>query len=155
MQQQQSGDKILELESALRFTKEENADCKRQIQKGNERTDELRGEVISLENGLERANNEKEELSRVLQERNQSHMQKLEQLYQEQSAERADSENMKASLSHRLDDTEQTLNKTAKDKDMVLAEYSQLSESLKKKAASILEDSFAAHVRNLTLSFSK
>ena len=151
--EQENAGKVLELEKSMSDCKEEIAGLQREIGKFETQNDSLQTELGTTETTLKRVTADKEEVSRVLTEREQSHMKKLESLYQEQTIERQENENIKKQLMQKISSLESELAQAQKDKERAVKEYDNLGQTVQQRINACIEEIVGGHVRKLQSSF--
>ncbi|OMJ78376.1 hypothetical protein SteCoe_21806 [Stentor coeruleus] len=146
--EKKSSDQISSLESELISVNDEKNDINRQLQRALNTIENLRSELNSSRDENEKITIENDELNRSLKEHKDTFMQQIESLAFQHTQERDLLEDKIHDMTNIINKLEVDLNQLQRDKDRIIKEHEFLSETLKLKVSSLIQDSVISHMKN-------
>lgn len=141
-------DQVTRLENELISINDEKNDVNRQLQRALNTIENLRSELNLSRDENEKITIENEELNKSLIEHKDTFMQQMENLVFQHTQERDVLENKIHDMTNIIHKLELDLNQLQRDKDRIIKEHEFLSETLKLKVSSLIQDSVFSHMKN-------
>ncbi|CAG9319021.1 unnamed protein product [Blepharisma stoltei] len=146
-------EQILSLEKAVNQLREEKGEFQRAAQKLQMANENLKNELIEIKGSIEKLYNEKDELIKSLNERKDAHMRQIEKICKEHAEQLNNMEKSKEIVEEKLANSIKKFNNVLKDREKVMKEHEHLSEILKQKSQSIIQETIQSHLRSLESEF--